>query len=126
MAADTSAQSKSPNVSVEKIAQLSYLELQNEEKERFQKQMGSVLAYVDQLQKVPMTDAEAKSMGAFHITNAFYEMLKIDPSENLRDENSEAEVESLNLSNEEALKNSPKSGGIPGELLFEVPSIIER
>ena len=26
----------------------------------------------------------------------------------------------------EALKNAPRSGGLPGELLFEVPSIIER
>lgn len=116
----------SKEFSVDKIARLAYLDLTAEERTAFQKQFRSILEYVDQLQKVPMTAEEAKEMGAFHITTAFYASLGQDPSVSLRDETQSDEVNRLNLTNDEALKNSPKSGGIPGELLFEVPSIIER
>ncbi len=112
--------------SVDKVAKLAYLELTPSEKVAFEKQFTSILNYVDQLQKVPMSADEAKKMGAFHISTAFIESLGLDPQFSLRDETAESETQRLRLSNEEALKNSPKSSGIPGEMLFEVPSIIER
>lgn len=114
------------DISVEKIANLAYLKLSETERATFQKQFGDILKYVEQLQSVPMTAEEAKSMGAFHISLAFYKYLGIDPTVTIRDEAQFEEVKRLTLSNEEALKNAPKSSGLPGELLFEVPSIIER
>lgn len=111
--------------SVDKIAQLAYLKLSPQERQTFESQFDAILNYVNQLNEVPMTAEEAKEMGAFHITNAFYKTLALDPSISLREE-MDADVEKLNLSNEQALKNAPKTSGIPGELLFEVPSIIER
>ena len=113
-------------VSVDKIASLSYLELSPDQKIRFQKQLEAILGYIDQLQKIPLSPDEAKQMGAFHVTTAFIERLKIDTSDSLRDESNDLSVKGLNLTNDEALQNAPRSGGIPGELLFEVPSIIER
>jgi len=112
--------------SVDKIAALAYLELKPQEKADFQKQFDAILEYVNQLQELEMKPEEAKKMGAFHITTAFYEALKLDPRLKLRDENKESEVSKLNLTNEEAMKNAPRTSGIPGELLYEVPSIIER
>jgi Asp-tRNA(Asn)/Glu-tRNA(Gln) amidotransferase C subunit len=113
--------------SVEKVAELAYLKLSPSEREAFAKQFKDILGYVDQLQKVSMTASEAKSMGAFHIQTAFYEELKLEPSLALRNGSDQGqEVEGLVLSNEEATKNAPKSSGLPGQQLFEVPSIIER
>jgi Asp-tRNA(Asn)/Glu-tRNA(Gln) amidotransferase C subunit len=114
------------SISVDKISSLAYLQLTEKERESFQSQFKDILQYVDQLQKVPMTAEEAKEMGAFHISSAFYKELGLKPSLTLRDEDQSEEVNSLTLSNEEALRNAPQTGGIPGELLFEVPSIIER
>ena len=113
-------------ISVEKIASLAYLKLSEQEQKDFQKKFNDVLHYVDKLQEVPMSPDEAKEMGAYHVLTAFYKELGLDPADSLRDENNSEEVEKLNLKNEEALKNSPRSGGLPGELLYEVPSIIER
>lgn len=115
-----------PEISVEKVAKLAYLQLSQAEAQSFQSQFDAILGYVGKLNEVSMSEAEAKAMGAFHITSAFYDLLKLDPSTSLRNENDSKSVSTLNLTNDEALKNSPKSGGIPGELLFEVPSIIER
>ncbi len=114
--------------SVDKVAELAYLKLSAEEKSAFQTQFEQILKYVGQLQAIPMTETEAKEMGEFHISSAFYKELGLDPSATLRgDEDSEStDIRGLNLKNEEALSNAPKTGGIPGELLFEVPSIIER
>ncbi|MBN8555219.1 MAG: aspartyl/glutamyl-tRNA amidotransferase subunit C [Deltaproteobacteria bacterium] len=112
--------------SVEKIAQLAYLSLTDDEKKSFDTQFKGILSYVDQLQKVPMSAEEAKAMGEFHISSAFYKQLGLSPSITLRDEDQMEEVNSLTLTNEEALSNAPQTGGIPGELLFEVPSIISK
>lgn len=112
--------------SVDKVAALAYLRLTDAEKKAFQAQFENILKYVDQLQQVPMTAEEGNQMGAFHVSLAFYEALKIDPSANLRNEDESNETEKLIFTNEEALKNAPQTGGIPGELLYEVPSIIER
>lgn len=111
---------------VEKVAQLAYLELSSEEKARFEKQFEEILAYVDQLQEIPMTDEETKAMGAFHVQTAFYEAMKLQMREKLRlkTEPSE-ELKSLQLSNSEATRNAPKASGLPDELLYEVPSIME-
>ena len=113
-------------VSVDKIASLAYLELSDAEKSAFQTQFDQILTYMNELQKVSMSSAEATQMGAFHISMAFYEALHIDPGSTLRTDDQFEKVQSLNLTNEEALRSSPKSGGIPGELLYEVPSIIDR
>lgn len=114
------------DVSVEKIANLAYLKLSDVERSTFEKQFVDILKYVEQLQKVPMSPSEAKEMGAFHVSMAFYKALGLDPSVALREDGSDSEVNTLTLTNEEALKGSPKSSGLPGELLYEVPSIIER
>lgn len=112
--------------SVEKVANLAYLELSTAEIKTFGEQFQNILKYVGQLNEVAMSPQEAKSMGAFHITSAFYDLMNVDPQTSLRIEESSGDVEKLNLTNEEALKNAPQTGGIPGELLYEVPSIIER
>jgi len=112
--------------SVDKVADLAYLKLSDSERLTFEKQFPEILKYVDQLQSVSMSLEEAKSMGAFHVSLAFYESLKLDSSQSLRDEDESEAIRSLILTNDEALRNAPKSGGIPGELLYEVPSIIER
>lgn len=111
---------------VEKIANLAYLELTDQQKLRFQEQFDHILQYVSQLDKVSMTPTEANEMGAYHVLLPFYELLKIDPSESLREEEKTSEVSKLIFSNDEAVTNAPKTGGLPGELLYEVPSIIER
>jgi aspartyl/glutamyl-tRNA(Asn/Gln) amidotransferase C subunit len=111
---------------VEKVARLAYLKLSADEKTLFVHQFKKIMEYVNQLNEVEMTDLEAQSMNSFHIQTAFYEMFEIDPNHNLRDEPSDASQERLVLNNSEALHNSPKSSGLPHELLYEVPSIIER
>ena len=111
---------------VEKVAQLAYLELSAEEKARFEKQFEEILAYVDQLQEIPMTEEETKAMGAFHVQTAFYESLKLQMKEKLRlQAEPTEELKSLQLSNKEATDNAPKASGLPNELLYEVPSIME-
>jgi len=112
--------------SASKIAKLAYLELSETETKDFQKQFAAILSYVDKLKDIPMTSEEAKKMGAFHITTSFYELMGLDAALTLREEGCDAPATRLNLTNDEALKNAPQTGGIPGELLFEVPSIIER
>ncbi len=113
--------------SVDKVASLAYLQLSEAERALFESQFKEILGYVDQLQKIPMTEAEAQSMGAFHVQTRFYEISGLEFGQSLRDEDQkDEELDSLNLSNEEALSNAPKKEGLPGELLFEVPSIIER
>lgn len=112
--------------SVEKIASLAYLKLSEEEKKTFEKQFQDILKYVDQLKEVPMTEREAQEMNAFHIQKAFYEQFGLDPLFSLRDETQDEDFSGLKLTNDEALKNAPKVSGLPEQLLYEVPSIIER
>ena len=112
--------------SVDKIASLAYLKLDDEEKNTFQKQFDEIFKYVDQLQEVPMTAEEAKEMGAFHVQTVFYKELGLNTDDTLRDEDKFKEVNSLILTNSEATSNSHRSEGLPGEILYEVPSIIER
>lgn len=113
--------------SIEKVAALAYLKLSDQEKKVFESQFPHILEYVNQLQAVPMTPEQGKSMGAFHVQNKFYEVLKLDTLNNLRDESQESsELKSLCLTNAEATAGAPRCSGLPGEALFEVPSIIER
>lgn len=114
------------SVSIEKIASLAYLELSEGEKAAFQKQIDDILHYVNQLEKVPMSPEESQAMGAYHVLTAFHKQFKWTTDESLRNDNESLETQKLNLSNAEALQNAPSSSGLPGELLFEVPSIIER
>jgi Asp-tRNA(Asn)/Glu-tRNA(Gln) amidotransferase C subunit len=117
---------KSMKVDVEKIANLAYLELSEMERSLFQTQFENILKYVGQLDEIKMTPEEANQMGAYHVLLPFYEILKIDPTTSLRDEDSAEENRALIFSNDEAVANSARTGGLPGGLLFEVPSIIER
>lgn len=113
-------------VDVEKIARLAYLELSESQKTVFQQQFKNILEYVSLLDQVKMSKEEAKQMGAYHVLMPFYDLLKIDPSISERDESAEDETRALIYSNEEAVQNTSKTGGLPGALLYEVPSIIER
>jgi len=111
---------------VEKVAALAYLNLSEEEKKGFEREFQEILNYVDQIQSVPMSSEQAKEMGAFHVQTAFYNLLTLDPELQLRDDSGKDEyLEGLRLSNEEAVSNAPKASGLPNELLYEVPSIIE-
>lgn len=112
--------------SVEKIARLAYLKLSPEEEKAFEKQFQDILRYVDQLKAIPMTKEEAKEISAFHIQRAFYEEFQLEPLFSLRSDEASDEMKSLELSNQEALQNAPKASGLPDQLLYEVPSIIER
>jgi len=112
--------------SVDKVAGLAYLKLSEVEKKTFESQFKDILGYVDQLQKIPMSADEAKSMGAFHIQQKFYETLGLNFATSLREDASDTEAESLLLTNAEATRSAPKADGLPGELLYEVPSIIDR
>lgn len=112
---------------VSKVASLAYLKLSPEQQKAFHAQFEEILDHVDQIQQIPMTDEEAKQMGMFHIQTAFYELMDRKLEEKLRTPASEkTELDQLKLSNEEALRNAPKSSGLPNELLYEVPSIIKR
>lgn len=113
-------------VDVEKIASLAYLELTSEQRSRFQSQFENILKYVGQLDEIKMSSDEAAQMGAYHVLLPFYEQLGIDPALSLRNEDESSEVAKLIFTNEEAVNNSAKTGGLPGGLLYEVPSIIER
>lgn len=112
--------------SVDKVAKLAYVSLTQEQKKTFKAQFEDILKYVDQLNEVPIKPEEAKDMGKFHVQTAFYKALGLDPSQTLREEAKNEDLNQTNLTNEEALQNAPKTGGLPGELMYEVPSIIER
>ncbi len=114
------------HVDVEKIASLAYLELGPEQRSKFQAQFDNILEYVGKLDQVKMTPEQTAEMGAFHILSKFYEVMKLDPSITLRTENEGQEINQVLTTNEEALASAPKTGGLPGQLLYEVPSIIER
>lgn len=114
------------SISVDKIASLAYLKLSETDKAKFQSQFENILTYVKTLDEIKMSPEEAKAAGNFHILTAFYKELKIDSLQSLRNEAQSAEVNSLNLTNDEALKNAPASSGLPDALMYEVPSIIER
>lgn len=51
---------------IEKLAELSRLELSQQEKEAFQKDMDSILGYVDQVKKVSGSVSTEKKAGLVH------------------------------------------------------------
>lgn len=112
--------------SVEKVASLAYLKLSDDEKAKFEAHFEKIMNYVDQVKEVPMTAEEAKSMGAFHVQASFYKELDLNYRDVLRADETNEDTEKLRLDNAEALKNAPQKTGLPNELLFEVPSIIDR
>jgi aspartyl-tRNA(Asn)/glutamyl-tRNA(Gln) amidotransferase subunit C len=85
------------------IASLSRLELSEEEKVKFQKQLSNILVYVDQLKEVETKDVKPTSH-ALDIENVFRE-------DNKRD----------STSADDALANSPDRSGN----FYRVPKIIE-
>lgn len=117
---------------IEKVAELSYLELSEDEKKEFQDNFKEILSYVDHIQSVEIPPNEAAKLGSFHVQTAFYQRLGLSSLQTLRQpaehrsETENSEFESLKLTNETTVKNAPATSGLPGELLFEVPSILSK
>ncbi len=86
------------------IAELARLSLRPEEKAKFQKEIESILAYVEQLKKVPTDHVEATSH-VLNLENVFRED-KIKPCE----------------VREAVLKHAPHREGN----FFKVPKVIEQ
>jgi aspartyl-tRNA(Asn)/glutamyl-tRNA(Gln) amidotransferase subunit C len=88
---------------VERIAALAHLELTEEEKRVFTKQLADILAYAEQLQEIDTTGVAATA----HV-NAHEAERDDDPKPS--------------LPVEEALRNAPD--GVPDAGLFRVPRVI--
>ena len=88
---------------VEHVAKLACLEFDEEEKKKLAEQLGRILDYIDQLNKLDTTDVEPTS----HVI----------PVKNVV----RPDVVKPSLTRNEALDNAPSS--VDG--LFEVPKIIE-
>ncbi len=89
---------------VERIAALAHLDLTEDEKEKFGKQLADILAYARQIEKVDTTEVPPTS----HV---------LTPRRALRED----EI-STSLSRSEALANAPDSAAEAG--LFKVPKVI--
>jgi len=88
---------------VEHVAKLARLSLTEEEKEKFTKQLGDILNYVEQLNEVNTDNVEPMAH-AFPITNV------------MRDDNAYTE-----FTREELLANAPEEE----DGFFKVPKIVE-
>jgi aspartyl-tRNA(Asn)/glutamyl-tRNA(Gln) amidotransferase subunit C len=88
---------------VEHVANLARLRFDEEEKKRLAEQLGSILEYIDQLNKLDTTNVEPTSH-AIPVKNVVRE-----------------DVVKQSFTKDEALANAPS----PVEGLFEVPKIIE-
>ena len=89
---------------IEQIAELARLSLKPEEKKKFQKEIESILAYVEQLKTVPTDHVEPTS----HVLN-------------LKNVFREDTVKPCDI-HEEILKHAPQREGN----FFKVPKIIEQ
>lgn len=89
---------------IEQIAELARLSLKPEEKAKLQKDLESILAYVDELKTVP-TDSVEPTSHVLNLENVFRE----------------DEVKSCDI-REEILKHAPRREGN----FFKVPKIIEQ
>ena len=111
---------------VRKTAELAYLKLTEQEEKEFSDQFDKILHYMDKLQSIPMSDEEAREMGGFHILSAFYKKFGFDYSTKLRFENDGSnDFGKQILNNDQAVANAPATGGMSGEALFEVPTIVK-
>jgi aspartyl-tRNA(Asn)/glutamyl-tRNA(Gln) amidotransferase subunit C len=88
---------------VEHVANLARLRFDEEEKKRLAEQLGSILEYIDQLNKLDTTNVEPTSH-AIPVKNVVRE-----------------DVVKTSFTQDEALANAPS----PVDGLFEVPKIIE-
>lgn len=88
---------------IEHVALLARLELSDDEKKLFSKQVGSIINYIDKLDKLDTSDVEPTAH-VFPIKNVFRED-KLRPS----------------LPREKALQNAPGKN----DNFFRVPKIIE-
>ena len=88
---------------VEHVANLARLRFDEEKKKRLAEQLGSILEYIDQLNKLDTTNVEPTSH-AIPVKNVVRE-----------------DVVKQSFTKDEALANAPS----PVEGLFEVPKIIE-
>lgn len=88
---------------VEHVAALARIELTEQEKEKYSKELGAILTYVEELDKAP--------------TSSIDSIEQISGLENIVREDNIAE----SLSNEEALKNAPdkENGFIKTKKIFE-------
>jgi aspartyl-tRNA(Asn)/glutamyl-tRNA(Gln) amidotransferase subunit C len=102
--------SNSGKIDVAYVAQLARLELTDEEKARLEGQLGSILAYVDQLRKLSVDNIEPTAH-AIPQVNVFRKDLP----------HAEAGEASKGLTVEEALKNAPQRMND----LFVVPKVVE-
>lgn len=89
---------------IDQVAQLARLSLKPEEKEKLQKDLGSILAYVDELKAVP-TDHVEPTSHVLNLENVFRED-EVKPSD-IR---------------EAILKHAPRREGN----FFKVPKVIEQ
>ena len=89
---------------IEQIAELARLSLKPEEKEKLKKDLESILAYVEQLKRVP-TDSVEPTSHALNLENVFR-----------KDEVRPSEVR------EDVLKHAPRRDGN----FFKVPKIIDQ
>ena len=92
-----------PQISVEDVARLARLELEPDERVRFQEQLDQILAYFDRIRQVPVDGVEPTAH-----TQPVYNVFREDEP-------------SPGLSSEEALGNAPQAA----EGLFIVPRIVE-
>ncbi len=95
--------SQSPTLDIRHIAHLARLELTEAEMEKFSKQLGNILAHVEQLKKL---DVEGVEPTAFAV-----------PLSNVL----RADEVKPSLPQSEAVKNAPKQRGN----LFIVPKVVE-
>ena len=98
------------NLKIEDIAMLARLELKDEEKKLFSKQLGSIIEYMNKLNQLDTADV-APTAHALPIKNVFRDD-KLEPS----------------LPKDKALSNAPDRGSLPaGQIgdFYRVPKIIE-
>ncbi len=93
----------SPQLDVKDVAKLARLQLSEEEITQFQQQLGNILEYVEQLNKVDLTGVEPMAHA-----NPVYNVTREDASR-------------PGLGVEKALSNAPQKGGG----LFLVTKVIE-
>jgi aspartyl-tRNA(Asn)/glutamyl-tRNA(Gln) amidotransferase subunit C len=93
---------------VERIAALAHLELTDEEKHLFTRQLADILDYAQQLQRIDTTGVPATA----HVNAAGTEAQSVERADEPRD----------SLSTDDALANAPDADRSAG--LFRVPRVI--
>lgn len=95
---------ETPHLDIDYVAQLARLALTDEEKAQFARQLGEVLAYVEKLKEVDVTDVEPMAH-AFEVTNVW-----------------QADEPRSGLTAGEALRNAPAAR----DDMFVVPKVVDE